>query len=118
MYTKSEELVKEIESAIQKESNASRKSQYQILLQTQKNISANLKSLSDSIKRENQQAQDTEFASESYMNTAELNTQSYANANANAEYHDNVNNSISADPASFGTTQQYYHDEVDGELDE
>ena len=47
MYNKSEELVKELETAVQQEQNESRKTQYQTILQTQRNLSANLKSLGE-----------------------------------------------------------------------
>ena len=74
LYNKSEELVKELEAAVQQEQNESRKTQYQTILQTQKNLSANLKSLGEANTQQNQTQQthyNTEFASEQNMNTAQ-----------------------------------------------
>ena len=91
LYNLSEQLVQGLESQIQQETNDSYKSQYQQLLQNQKNTSASLKSLSEASNQaqqtanQTQQSQtgaDTEFASENYMNAKNL-TQAQRNASAN-----------------------------------
>jgi hypothetical protein len=96
MYESSEALVKELESAIQQETNESRKSQYVSVLQSQKNISANLKSLGDANsngqqsqaqaqQNQSQQAYNTEFASEQHMNTAQHTSETQAQAKQEAQ---------------------------------
>jgi len=61
LYYTSEELVKLMEQRVQEETNDSYKSQYQILLQQQRNTSASLKSLAeargDVVQTQSQQAQ-------------------------------------------------------------
>lgn len=88
MYEASEALVKELETAVQQERNDSRKTQYQTILQTQKNISANLKSLGDvnSVQQnQTQQAYNTEFATEQNTNTAQYTSEAQAQARQQAQ---------------------------------
>jgi len=88
IYELSEQVVKELESAVQQEQNDSRKTQYQTLLQSQKNISANLKSLGDvNTVQQNatQQAYNTEFANEQTINTAQYNSEAQAKARQQAQ---------------------------------
>ena len=91
MYNKSEELVKELESAIQQEQNESRKNEYQRILQTQKNLSANLKSLGQANETQQnqtqqaQQAYNTEFATEQNINTAQYTSDTQQQAKMEAE---------------------------------
>ena len=90
MYESSEALVKELESAVQQETNESRKSQYVTLLQSQKNISANLKSLGDANnpnvqQYQTQQAYNTEFANEQNVNTAQYTSEAQAKARQQAQ---------------------------------
>jgi hypothetical protein len=97
MYTKSEELEKELESQIQKETNESFKTQYQTILQTQRNITANLKSLGQAnTNQENattqgtQQAQRTQannagMAGDQKMSTAQHTSDSQMNAKEEAQ---------------------------------
>lgn len=88
IYELSEQVVKELESAVQQEQNDSRKTQYQTLLQSQKNISANLKSLGDvNTVQQNptQQAYNTEFANEQTINTAQYTSEAQAKARQQAQ---------------------------------
>lgn len=88
MYNKSEELVKELETAVQQEQNESRKTQYQTILQTQRNLSANLKSLGEANtvqQNQTQQAYNTEFAGEQNMNTAQHMSETQAQAKNEAQ---------------------------------
>lgn len=88
MYESSEALVKELETAVQQETNDSRKTQYQTILQTQKNISANLKSLGDVNsfqQNDTQQAYNTEFANEQTINTAQYTSEAQAKARQQAQ---------------------------------
>jgi hypothetical protein len=88
IYELSEQVVKELESAIQQEQNESRKSQYVTLLQSQKNISANLKSLGDvNTVQQNatQQAYNAEFATEQNTNTAQYTSEAQAKARQQAQ---------------------------------
>lgn len=96
MYNKSEELMKELESAIQKETNESFKSQYQTILQTQRNITANLKSLGEANTNQQNattqgtqgtQAYNTGMASEQHMNTAQYTSNEQASAKQEAQYN-------------------------------
>jgi hypothetical protein len=91
LYNKSEELVKELETAVQQEENESRKSQYQTILQTQKNLSANLKSLGQANATQQNQTQQTqqgyttEFATEQNVNTAKYTSETQAQAKNEAQ---------------------------------
>jgi hypothetical protein len=79
LYEKSEELVKELEMAVQQEKNDSLKSQYSTLLQQQRNASANLKSLGEVNAQQGQQmTYDSEFTQEQSFTTAQY-TQNQAN---------------------------------------
>jgi hypothetical protein len=89
LYNKSEELVKLLEQRVQEEQNDSFKSQYQTLLQQQRNASSSLKSLAEArgSKEQAQQNNSTanfenEFASESDVSSANL-TQRQKNATMN-----------------------------------
>lgn len=66
MYEKSEELVRMLEDAVQREQNESVKSQYQTLLQAQRNTSASLKSL-EGINQAQAGQQDNQYGGQNYM---------------------------------------------------
>jgi hypothetical protein len=104
LYYTSEELVKLLEQRVQEETNDSFKSQYQILLQQQRNASASLKSLAEArggnqaqtqqaqaksqsqvnqqAQQQSQNSQNQEFGTESYVDTSSM-TQAQKNATMN-----------------------------------
>lgn len=113
LYQKSEELVKLLEQSVQTETVDSFKSQYQTLLQEQRNASALFKSI-DEAKNATQQMQgetanySNEFASESYVSGSSLNQAQTDQQEGQAQQQAEANLTQDQKSATFNQKKEAY----------
>jgi hypothetical protein len=107
LYEKSEELVRLLEQRVQEETNDSFKSQYQILLQQQRNASASLKSLAEargSMQPQASQQQASQQASQQAQQKAQQQAQQQG-ASANS-YNQEFGSETHVDTSSMTQAQK------------